>query len=118
MGQRNNEGTRVKAQRPGPNSAVAKPPARRGRRAQRTSPDAGSRPAPAGHLRRDTGAPASPQIRLLCVDDHTVLVEGLKAQFAIKAGIEVVGRLATAARLVDEVRRLRPSAVLLDIEMP
>jgi len=52
------------------------------------------------------------------VDDHAVLVEGLKAQFAITAGIEVVGRLATAAKLVDEVERLRPDAVLLDIEMP
>lgn len=57
-------------------------------------------------------------IRVLCVDDHAVLVEGLKAQFAIDGGIEVVGRLATAARLVDEVERLRPGAVLLDIEMP
>lgn len=57
-------------------------------------------------------------IRVLCVDDHAVLVEGLKAQFAIDGGIEVVGRLATAARLVDEVERLRPEAVLLDIEMP
>jgi DNA-binding NarL/FixJ family response regulator len=61
---------------------------------------------------------ASHAIRVLCVDDHAVLVEGLKAQFAITAGIEVVGRLATAARLVDEVERLRPGAVLLDIEMP
>jgi DNA-binding NarL/FixJ family response regulator len=55
---------------------------------------------------------------VLCVDDHAVLVEGLKAQFAIDGGIEVVGRLATAARLVEEVARLRPAAVLLDIEMP
>lgn len=57
-------------------------------------------------------------IRVLCVDDHAVLVEGLKAQFAIDGGITVVGRLATAARLVDEVERLRPDLVLLDIEMP
>ncbi len=57
-------------------------------------------------------------IRVLCVDDHAVLVEGLKAQFAIDGSIEVVGRLATAARLLEEVERLRPSVVLLDIEMP
>lgn len=61
---------------------------------------------------------ASHAIRVLCVDDHAVLVEGLKVQFAIDAGIEVVGRLPTAARLVEEVQRLRPDAVLLDIEMP
>lgn len=57
-------------------------------------------------------------IRVLCVDDHAVLVEGLKAQFAIKGDIEIVGRLATAERLVEEVQRLSPHAVLLDIEMP
>lgn len=68
--------------------------------------------------RRGVEDVASHAIRVLCVDDHAVLVEGLKAQFAIDGGIEVVGRLATAARLVDEVQRLRPAAVLLDIEMP
>jgi DNA-binding NarL/FixJ family response regulator len=66
----------------------------------------------------DAGGVASHAIRVLCVDDHPMLVEGLKAQFAIDASIEVVGRLATAARLVDEVQRLVPDAVLLDIEMP
>jgi len=57
-------------------------------------------------------------IRVLCVDDHAVLVEGIKAHFAINGGIEVVGRLATAARLVEEVERLRPNLVMLDVEMP
>lgn len=64
------------------------------------------------------GGVASHAVRVICVDDHAVLVEGLKAQFAIDGGVEVVGRLATAARLVEEVARLRPDAVLLDIEMP
>lgn len=57
-------------------------------------------------------------IRVLCVDDHAVLVEGLRAQFAIEGRIEVVGRLSSAAGLVEEVQRLRADAVLLDIEMP
>ncbi|MBY0112932.1 MAG: response regulator transcription factor [Phycisphaerales bacterium] len=57
-------------------------------------------------------------IRVLCVDDHAVLVEGLKAQFAIDGRIEVVGRLASAAGLVEEVQRVKADAVLLDIEMP
>jgi DNA-binding NarL/FixJ family response regulator len=56
--------------------------------------------------------------RLLCVDDHAVLIEGLKAQFAIDGTLEIVGQLAGASQLVEEVDRLRPSAVLLDIEMP
>ncbi len=76
----------------------------------------GARRAAAGG--RADEAVASHAIRVLCVDDHAVLVEGLRAQFAIHGGIEVVGRLATATRLVEEVARLRPNVVLLDIEMP
>ncbi len=57
-------------------------------------------------------------IRVLCVDDHAVLVDGLKAQFAIDGRIAVVGRLSSAAGLVEEVQRLKADAVLLDIEMP
>lgn len=61
---------------------------------------------------------ASEAVRILCVDDHAVLVEGLKAQFAIDGEFEVIGRLASAALLLETVARLAPSAVLLDIEMP
>jgi len=61
---------------------------------------------------------ASHAIRVLCVDDHAVLVEGLKARFAMDGAIEVVGGLGSATRLLEEVARLRPNAVILDIEMP
>jgi DNA-binding NarL/FixJ family response regulator len=57
-------------------------------------------------------------IRVLCVDDHPLVVDGLRAQFEIDARIEVVGQLASATDLVQEARRLNPHAVLLDIEMP
>lgn len=78
--------------------------------------------SPVQGVRRATAASGTPSsshaIRVLCVDDHAVLVDGLKAQFAIDGRIEVVGRLPSAAGLVDEVRRLQADAVLLDIEMP
>lgn len=57
-------------------------------------------------------------IRVLCVDDHAVLVEGLVRQFAIEDRIRVVGRLGSAEKLLDEATRLRPDVVMLDIEMP
>jgi len=62
--------------------------------------------------------PGGRRLRVMCVDDHIVLIEGLKARFAIDGGIEVVGQLPTAARLVEEVGRLRPDVVIMDIEMP
>jgi DNA-binding NarL/FixJ family response regulator len=57
-------------------------------------------------------------IRVLCVDDHAFLVEGLQARFGLVRDIEFVGRLATADNLVDEVKRTRANVVLLDIDMP
>jgi DNA-binding NarL/FixJ family response regulator len=52
------------------------------------------------------------------VDDHAVLIEGLKAQFAIDGGLHVVERLDSAHGLLEAVERVRPTVVLLDIEMP
>jgi len=57
-------------------------------------------------------------IRVLCVDDHEVLVVGLRAKFAVENRIRIVGSLATADRLLEETARLRPDVILLDIEMP
>ncbi len=57
-------------------------------------------------------------IRVLCAEDHAVLVEGLKAQFAIDGRIHVVGSVSSPEHLLEEVARLKPDIVLLDIEMP
>ncbi len=59
-----------------------------------------------------------PPIRILCVDDHAFLVEGLSARFELEPDFELVGRLSTADNLVEEARRTRAQIVLLDIEMP
>lgn len=58
------------------------------------------------------------KIRILCVDDHAFLVEGLNARFELEPDFELVGRLTTAENLLDEVKRSRAEIVLMDIEMP
>lgn len=55
---------------------------------------------------------------VLCVDDHALVLEGLKVQFSITGRIQVVGTLPNANGLTEEIRRLRPDIVILDIEMP
>lgn len=58
------------------------------------------------------------EIRVLCVDDNTALVDAMEQALCIEPGIRCVGHLFTADTLVGEVGRLRPDVVLLDIEMP
>lgn len=57
-------------------------------------------------------------IRVLCVDDHAFLIDGLDARFELEHDIECVGRLLNADGLIDHVAQRRPNVVLLDIEMP
>jgi DNA-binding NarL/FixJ family response regulator len=56
--------------------------------------------------------------RLLIVDDHVVVRQGLQQMFAAVPGIEVVGLAADGCQAINQVDRLRPDVVLMDIEMP
>jgi len=57
-------------------------------------------------------------VRALCVDDHSVLIEGLRAQFAVDGSVRCVASLGSADELIDAVGEHRPDVVVLDIEMP
>ena len=59
-----------------------------------------------------------PPIRVLCVEDHAFLVDGLRARFEMEADISCIGHLESAERLVSMAQELRPDIVLMDIEMP
>lgn len=57
-------------------------------------------------------------IRVLCVDDHAFLADGLRARFEQESDLEFAGRLESAANLTQEAERVKADVVLLDIEMP
>jgi two-component system response regulator NreC len=59
-----------------------------------------------------------PKIRVLLVDDHTLLRDGLGALLQFAPDIEVVGEAANGKEAVEKVRALLPDVVLMDIEMP
>ena len=57
-------------------------------------------------------------IRVLIVDDHTVVRSGLTAFFALLDDIEIVGEAGDGSEAVAAARRLRPDVVLMDLLMP
>ncbi len=57
-------------------------------------------------------------IRLVIVDDHEMVREGLKTILQAESDFEVVGELATAERLLPLVDKMRPDVVLLDARLP
>jgi DNA-binding NarL/FixJ family response regulator len=57
-------------------------------------------------------------IRLLIVDDHPVVRDGLRGMFAGAEGYEVVGEAADGAQALALAETLAPDVVLMDLRMP
>ena len=57
-------------------------------------------------------------IRVLIVDDHTVVREGLRTFLELQDGIEVAGEAADGHEAIGEAERLQPDVVLMDLVMP
>jgi DNA-binding NarL/FixJ family response regulator len=58
------------------------------------------------------------KIRVLIVDDHAILREGIRALLAAHNDIEVVGEAADGREAVEKVHQLSPDVVLMDVAMP
>ena len=57
-------------------------------------------------------------IRLLIVDDHQLMRDGLVNLLGLENDIEIVGTAADGTEAVEKVGELRPSLVLMDVRMP
>ena len=59
-----------------------------------------------------------PTVRLLVVDDHPVVRQGLRTFLETRSDFEVVGEAGDGETAVAEAARLRPDVILMDLAMP
>ena len=65
-----------------------------------------------------TDASTDPTIRVLLVDDHTVVRQGLRMVLGLEPDLEVVGEAANGREALEQVAARRPHVVLMDLLMP
>src|SRR4029079_10522193 len=63
------------------------------------------------------GAPAR-QLRLLVVDDHEVVRQGLVALLGRRPGFQVVAEAGTVAESIEAARRFQPDIIVMDVRLP
>ena len=57
-------------------------------------------------------------IRVLSVDDHALLREGVAALLAAQSDVKLVAEAANGLEAIDQFRRHRPDVTLMDLQMP
>jgi DNA-binding NarL/FixJ family response regulator len=57
-------------------------------------------------------------VRILLVDDHPIVRQGLRTLLEGRTGWEVVGEASDGVEALDKVETLQPDVVVLDVTMP
>src|SRR3954454_15547877 len=58
------------------------------------------------------------QLRLLVVDDHEVVRQGLVAMLSRRPNFQVVAEAGTVAEAIDAAHRFQPDLVVMDVRLP
>jgi DNA-binding NarL/FixJ family response regulator len=64
------------------------------------------------------GGTAPRQLRLLLVDDHEVVRQGLAAVISRRENFQVVAEAGTVAEAIDAAERFRPDLIVMDVRLP
>jgi DNA-binding NarL/FixJ family response regulator len=57
-------------------------------------------------------------MRILIVDDHPITRNGLRSALSTSKEVEIVGEASTGEEAVEEVKKLSPDVVFMDVRMP
>lgn len=57
-------------------------------------------------------------IRILLVDDQTLVRQGIRSLLALAEGMEVIAEAADGRQAVDLIPQAKPDVVLMDMRMP
>jgi DNA-binding NarL/FixJ family response regulator len=57
-------------------------------------------------------------ITVLLVNDEAIVQEGLRMRLALERDITIAGEASTVAEALEQVRRLQPDIVLMDLALP
>jgi DNA-binding NarL/FixJ family response regulator len=60
----------------------------------------------------------SPVVRILAVDDHPLLREGIAALIANEPDMELVAEASNGREAIEQFRKVRPDVTLMDVQMP
>jgi DNA-binding NarL/FixJ family response regulator len=64
-----------------------------------------------------TPVPPKP-IRVLAIDDHPLLREGIASALENQSGFELIGEAADGRSGIEQFRKTRPDVTLMDLQMP
>ncbi|MGC4097049.1 MAG: response regulator [Nitrospira sp.] len=69
-------------------------------------------------VERVGSASESTRVRVLLVDDHAMVREGIKSILGNHQGFRVIGEAADGKRAVEMAKELRPEVVIMDVNLP
>lgn len=65
-----------------------------------------------------TSKATKPRIRLMIVDDHPLFRAGLRRVLELENDLEIVGEATDGPTAIEQVRKLKPKVVLMDVNLP
>lgn len=58
------------------------------------------------------------KIKVLLVDDHTIMRDGIKALLSLHNDIEIIGEASNGREAIEMTRELQPDLIIMDLAMP